>query len=396
MKDYDRGGTYLKEIDHVSILEPIDEIFDGASSLMTENAVMYGSSVTHVLAGLPIVGDLDIAVSNQEYMVMCQNFASSVKWVQVSGNNIPERSAPRGGGRVELKSSYPPSLSSNKKNPYAKAKHLPISNMVAFETVNRARVQLIESKAMTGDMLEDALSVVRKVDLTFCGMALDKYGRLLETIEHAYEDCLNRIIRIQDYQPRLDGKRLKQRMMKYTKRGWHLSIAMDQALLNLKRAQVEHMLNKKKKSGRKKRIKANVPGFRIRQTVGKGVMIVIERLLLDMSGSRGFPRDVVKHYASRDYNISLSSRNGKNNCIEMYATKKSDLTVDIARSIADRSLKHLESDRGVDIERLAYEARKQRALSKYNTPQPGSSAFTNTYYNTTYTNSSTGSGWNNQ
>ena len=59
---HDRDEQYLKEIDHASILESIDEVFDHATSLMTPSAVMYDSTITAMIAGLSIVGDLDSCI----------------------------------------------------------------------------------------------------------------------------------------------------------------------------------------------------------------------------------------------------------------------------------------------------------------------------------------------
>lgn len=343
--EYDNGEHYLKEIDHVSILEYIDEVFDSATSLMTPNSVMYGSTITAVIAGLPIVGDLDIAVSNQEYMQLCQNFSSSVKWIQVEGKTIPERRAPCPGSTQRLALPDAKSNAEGKtaaahssphkkgKNPYEQSKHLPITKVVAFKTVNDGRVQIMESKAMTGDRLEDALEIVRKVDFTFCGIAIDMYGRMLEVIPLAYDDCKQRVIRIQNYQPRLDPAHLKQRLQKYTKRGWGLTMSIDQALINLDRAKREYD-EKVAKQRKVKPRKKPTSGFHTKK-LKQGVAIVAKKEFLRMLGSNSVVRDNIRQTATINFNIGLTTGDTGSGTIEFHATPTDvkKLTLHVANEI---------------------------------------------------------------
>ena len=305
---------YIKEIDHVSILEPIDEIFDHATSLMTPNAVMYGSTITSVIAGLPIEGDLDIAVSNQEYMELCQNFASSVKWLQVNGRHIPERKiptynkGPRGfySGSAALSAGGPSYLSTgmvSSKNPYEDAKQMPIKRMVAFEAVNGACVQIMETRKMSGDMLEDALEIVRKVDFTFCGMAVDMYGRMLETIPHAYDDCKQRVIRIKEYQYRTNPDAMKTRIQKYLKRGWGLTMSIDQAMLNLDKAKREFLKKKESKPKHKKYKKKVSSALYVENQGSQPVIKSKQRLSKAISAPS--VADLVRNVAYTKFNIEF-------------------------------------------------------------------------------------------
>jgi len=342
---HDRDEQYLKEIDHVSILESIEEVFDHATSLMTPAAVMYGSTITAMIAGLPIVGDLDIAVSNQEYMGLCQNFSSSVKWVQINGKSIPERRLPSFDSHKfampssSMSSSYGSSKSkASTSNPYKDAEHMPINRTVSFQTVNDARVQIMESKSRTGDHLEDALEIVRKVDFTFCGMALDMYGRMLETIPHAYDDCLQRVIRIQDYQHRTDPAALVMRIQKYLKRGWHLTMSIDQALLNLDKAKREYLKNKPKKTAKKK--KQSNSGFFL-TTKNKSIHICAKKTLVDMIGMSKVA-DVVGNIARMEYDIRFHIAEGKFGCLEFSVSRPAVINSLTATAIirsADSQLK---------------------------------------------------------
>ena len=359
---YDTGEKHLEEINHLSVLESIDEVFDGITSLMTPNAIMYGSTVTALLSGLPIVGDLDIAVSNQEFKLMSQNLANSVKWIQVDGRTVPERSPsgnkfPYGGGSYGGGSASLVADGTIKaSNPYAKSKHLPVSNVVAFETVNDSRVQIIESKQMTGDLLEDALEVVRKVDFVFCGIAVDRYGRVLEVIPNAYSDCMQRVIRIKDYQPRLDPKRMKARFHKYIRRGWSLAVSIDQALLNLDKAQREYAkeLFKKKKS--KPKHTKRISGFVIKKTTQKGTTIEAKRDLLNITKDNNFVRDVVRHYSEK-YNIKMADTPNSRGGILFWAGSGSDkMSPSIARDIVNDVDAHLRGKYGSAYNKLGQEA----------------------------------------
>ena len=364
---YDTGEKYLKEIDHVSILEPIDEVFDGATSLLSENAVMYGSTITSIIAGVPIVGDLDVAVSKEEYMKLCQNFANSVKWLQVQGKTIPERRGSPELKKYHITSSSPPMSSSN---PYKKDKHLPIDSVVAFHTVNGTRVQIVQSKIMTGDPLEDALEVVRKVDFAFCDMALDRWGRMLETIPHAYSDCLARVIRIHEYQHRLDPARLKQRINKYVKRGWSLTFSIDQAMINLKRAKAEYAKRPKKK--KKNHGPKKVSGFRIKKSAKRGYTLETVKDFLQMVREKDYIRDVVKHYG-RDHGIVFNSTTNKYGRMEFWASSKNKEPLDLkkARRILVDVDNHLRSRHSSVYEKMRQSKKKDSFAKLYGYPGGG-------------------------
>lgn len=371
---YDNGEQHLEEINHVSVLESIDEVFDGITSLMTLNSVMYGSTVTALLAGLPIEGDLDIAVSSQEYMMMTQNLASCVKWIQIEGKNVaerkhthkrPYRSTPSPSSApmvVHASPSSPFSSSDKKESIYSKVKHMPLSNVVAFQTVNGARVQIMESKAMTGDMLEDALKVVRRVDFVFCGIAIDRYGRVLEVMPHAYNDCLQRVIRIRDYQPEFDTGQLKQRFYKYIKRGWNLGISIDQAMLNLNKAKRKYYEQQAAKKGKKRPKPKPISGFRL---VNKGSTVLIQarKELLGLIDSVSAVRDAVRHMAI-PYGIDLDYTSKNPAHLELWSKRKK-LTTSSAQAIIAASDRHLRKNFNVGPDKLYVMEKTLRLRSMY-------------------------------
>ena len=390
--EYSDDKHYLREIDHVSVLESIDEIFDGATSLLTQNAIMYGSSVTALIAGLPIVGDLDVAVSKQEFMKLSQNFASSVKWVQVDGTTIHERQPQD--GSIPNRFTHP-SLKKKSDN-YRRDEHLPISNVVAFQTVNDSRVQIVESKEFTGDPFEDALAVLRKVDFSFCGMGLDRYGRMLETIPRAYSDCLHRIIRIRDYQARLDEKRMVQRIRKYTKRGWYLSMSIDQARLNLRRAQEEHKKAFFDKYGKKGKPTKKLPScFRIKKSKKYHTTIEVTNAAMQAVMTGSIIADIVMKNAKK---LGIPMNINKNTFGAWTFQPKVPVQLETLKQIVDMSNADLMKYHKVTPSLLRKISGKDKALKKLRQKKvsggriKASKSYGSTSTATTYISTSTSSG----
>lgn len=72
---------YIKQIDAPWVMEIIAERFDyQAIEMMPKHAIIYGGAVRDALAGLPLVGDLDIAVATIDKSLIFQKFQGSVKW----------------------------------------------------------------------------------------------------------------------------------------------------------------------------------------------------------------------------------------------------------------------------------------------------------------------------
>jgi len=351
---------YLKEIEHASILETIDEVFNGASALLTPNAVMYGGAVNAVIAGLPIEGDLDIAVSNQEHMTLCKNFASSTKWIQTEGSAIPERN----NSRPRLTWTSPPISHSN---PYSRAKNMPISKIVSFQTTNNAVVQILESKFMTGDLLEDALEIVRRVDFACCGMAVDRYGRMLETIPGAYSDCRQRVLRIRNYQPRLDPVRVKQRMFKYIKRGWSLAIDMNTMFENLEKAKEEYrkkMEEKEKKRKSKTKRLDPLSEFETRLHTKRGLELIIRKDIIAAIGSRSMVVDIVTRIA-RSSEIRLKWQSTTAGTLVFTGDTPKDayhFTRGIAKMISDKTVDRLKKVSPNFLKRYAMQKERREQL----------------------------------
>jgi hypothetical protein len=252
---------------------------------------------------------------------------------------------------------YSQSESKSKKNPYEDSGHLPVAKVIAFETVNGACVQVIESRTTTGDPLEDALEVVRKVDFTFCGIAVDKWGRVLEVLPHAYSDCLARVIRIGVYQHRCDILRMKARIFKYVRRGWGLTFSIDQAMRNLRQAKLEHAMEKPKK----KKYKKPASCFRIIKEE-RGVVLVIKHDIIELIGARERARDVVVHFAHQHGFSILTDKSSDG--IRYYSKRgTTQLTFASAKKVVTECNQYFARNHNCTQERLIdiYKNRKMKA-----------------------------------
>lgn len=269
------GPSHFKEIDHPSITEFIDERFNGITSLMTDNALIYGGAINSVLAKIPIQGDLDIAISSAEFMKLATSISSSTMWLQIDGDRIPERNT---GALSHV-------FSSKKISKYGEELALPLNKIATFETVNGARVQVVQAKTQTGDLMEDALSIIRAVDLRCCGVAMDKFGRLIEAVEGGYSDCLERVLRINKYDPLRDAENTRARIAKYLNRGWQLGTSIDTIMENFRKAKEEYARQQAARSHSKRKKSGKFPDgmFVVKLTDGRGAIKIFKEII-DITG----------------------------------------------------------------------------------------------------------------
>jgi len=208
---------YLKEVpdvEHVS--EVIAEQFDDALEFMTPNTIVYGGAVRDVLADLPLVGDLDLAVAPAELETLRYAFETSAKWVD---SDMLERTA-----SVPILGKSPFGLPS-----------MPMAGITQFSTINGATVQLIASASFQKGNLEKALYMARQVDIVCCGVVLLSDGRVFEALPGAYEDCRNRVLRINEYSDTIYVDALPSRVEKLVGRGWKSDIDVRSTMANLNR-----------------------------------------------------------------------------------------------------------------------------------------------------------------
>lgn len=209
------------------LVEEIDEKFDSVSTAMTDNSLIYGSGLTSLVSGLRADGDLDIVVCDEDFMTVAGNFADSTAWLQIAGSTIPE--AHNSSLYARLRRSSPSSSDYGERT-------MPISETALFENVNSRKVQIIRARSSRKGV-EAALEVISCVDMRFCGLALDRYGELIEVVPGAYQDCLDRRMRLNRIDLTFNATSLKERITKYVRRGWLLDIDVNKAIDDFRRLQ---------------------------------------------------------------------------------------------------------------------------------------------------------------
>jgi hypothetical protein len=217
-------------------------------------------------------------------MKLAQNVATSTMWIQREGERIPEKHfADRASGRW----APPPTKMKPSKIRRYKDSNLPLDRIAEFQTVNGALVHIIEAKEETGDPLEDALTIVRAVDLRCCGVAVDRFGRILEAVEGGFDDCKSLTLRINKYDPLRDEERTIKRIQKYIGRGWKLATSIDVIRENFHKAQEEYARQQaaKKAAEAKKKKKSLPKGFKILDSKTREAKLVIASYVVKKFGT---------------------------------------------------------------------------------------------------------------
>jgi len=246
---------YCKEIDAPWVIEIISERFDGQIfDIMTDHgSVIYGGAVRDALAGIEIVGDLDLSVSRSHISTVVSNLQKTTKWTKINEKEakslkklrvegqpiswlIGEEGTPR--LRYPYSEDAPELASSGYKE------DMPIHSVYHYKNVNGAVCQVIVSDRMVMDDKEAATFLARNVDIICCGVVMDKEGRVFEVLEGAYEDCKARALRHNiPRENALSFKRLLARIEKLAARGWKCE-------MDLKAVEKEYKLAEKAKKKR--------------------------------------------------------------------------------------------------------------------------------------------------
>jgi hypothetical protein len=201
----ERGETprWLEEIKtSIPILEILDEKFYGISHLMAREAVIYGGSVIAVLLGDKILGDIDIAVSQEEAKKQLFYFSQSAKWIAT-------------GDQLSRSGKYGSDTSFAER----------INQIITFQTFDSVMAQVIVANNSEDDFtnFDSALRVVRKVDFSACAIAVNSMGQVFETIRGAYDDCMSRTLRIIRPKDEINIYGIRDRVEKYKSRGFKLT-----------------------------------------------------------------------------------------------------------------------------------------------------------------------------
>ena len=226
---------YLKEIPDVEwVQEVIMERFDSALELLGVDSIVYGGAVRDCLAGLELLGDLDIATTRNGLAAMVDRFHKSTKWVAHDSSVVEQKTFQTMPAKAGKWTS--PKMPSRNSGDMARELS-PMSNVTAFRTLGDKVVQLITSKRLTRDKFQDAVYMTRTVDITCCGVLLAADGRVFEAVPGAYQDCLDRVLRLNEDSNTIFVDALPFRVEKLVARGWKNEIDVNKAIRDVKLAQ---------------------------------------------------------------------------------------------------------------------------------------------------------------
>lgn len=205
---------YLKEIENVGwIQEMVMERFDNALELMSPHSIIYGGAIRDCVAGKELLGDLDFAVTAEDFGYISEAFQTNPKWIPT----IPEE--PGDGSGL-----FQPVLKAVKNSGDMAKTLAPMSGVSSFVTMGGKIVQLITSKYQDRDPLQSAIYVARMVDIVCCGMIMLCDGRVFEAVPGAYQDCMDGVLRLNKSSDTIYLDALGTRVEKLVNRGWKNTI----------------------------------------------------------------------------------------------------------------------------------------------------------------------------
>jgi hypothetical protein len=195
---------YLKEIENVGwVQEIVMERFDNATELMVPTSIVYGGAIRDCIAGKELIGDLDIAITSDDFENVSKMFATNPKWIPFVKEKADQT----------IKSSGDLAI-----------KFAPISGISSFITIGGKIVQLITSRYQDRDPLQRVIRVARMVDIVCCGVIMLSDGRVFEVVPGAYQDCLDGILKINKNSDTIHTDALGLRVEKLVNRGWKNTI----------------------------------------------------------------------------------------------------------------------------------------------------------------------------
>jgi hypothetical protein len=226
---FDDKVGYLKKIDGLDwASETISERFDNALELLPSSAVVYGGAIRDVIANVPLLGDLDIGIDCRYVEEASEIFRRNPRWVPKDGFLA---SKPNLLERVLERRTLEVGRSSSKSLALAAA---PMSAIVIFENIDGQIAQIMTSKADRGDPFLNAIYLGQTVDIVCCGMIVDMSGTVYEAVPGAYDDCKNKILRLNESSDTIYYDALQDRVNKLVGRGWTNTIDVAEVLKKAK------------------------------------------------------------------------------------------------------------------------------------------------------------------
>lgn len=237
----------FKKVEVVSPAEIIAERFDDALDLMHKDALVYGGAIRDMAAGLPILGDLDIAAAGIIYNHTVSFFRMSSKWTEMRQgpilSSLMDGAIKKSGGPIPSRKKAAPKLrqapvKKSSTNPYSSKS---ITAVTTFETFDNAKVQVMMSSSNdpTKESTTSTIEIIKNVDIRCCGLALDSKGNVYEIVDGAYQDCIDRVLRINKVDDDLELEYLEDRIKKLKARGWTSKINISNIRTRLKKKEQE-------------------------------------------------------------------------------------------------------------------------------------------------------------
>jgi polyhydroxyalkanoate synthesis regulator phasin len=213
----------LSEYSHFT--ELVDEAFHGITHLIPPASIIFGGVPRDLAAGMPLVGDLDIATSKEEYHHLADTMNKHPRWKPCDGPSPqPKRDI------------------FARKSPYENS-NLPLGKVANFENGFGCKIQIIAPKTRGYESyleqgVPESWILALEVDFICCGIIITSHGETLELVDGADTDCRNRVLRINRLAQRPEMHMLAERVDKLTKRGWQNRINVEKEQQNLEKRRV--------------------------------------------------------------------------------------------------------------------------------------------------------------
>lgn len=186
--------------------EIVESISDDLMHILSHvpNSFIYGGLMRDIVAGMKLEGDIDIITTNSEQI--CRDLNKSCRWIR--------------------KNTYGYDDGSNFMDKYGNIakKAFDINYYINTYGYEAQIIRYISNLSkpninpLHGRLLDEVRS---RLDLRCCGIVMTGQGRVIEILEGAEKDCLDRVLHInKDCKQEMVLDALKARVEKLQKRGW--------------------------------------------------------------------------------------------------------------------------------------------------------------------------------
>jgi hypothetical protein len=193
------------------LMEVVGAEFDGLLNLLNENVIVYGGVVRDCIAGKPLLGDIDLAVTPAAFQSVVQSFRIDPKWVEL---------------RKKTKSAAEYATFSS------------VGDIKEFKNIDGKVAQVMKSN-VRGSREDKLYFLARNVDIKCCGLALNHKGEVLELVKGAVKDCINNVLVINPAFKNMSdsslASRMESRIEKLIGRGWKSEIDLKKLKLMKKK-----------------------------------------------------------------------------------------------------------------------------------------------------------------